>query len=158
MSWQGPDSAPAIYGVGQWPNLFADDALRCAVTSTSTAETTILAPSYAIPAGVVMVAVPCLWVTPWLAGAIALFGIFLLVQALTLRLHFTATALDIYRGERQIRHFLYADWQFWQIFWPKFPILFYFREVKSIHFLPILFNATELQRQLERHCPRQSSS
>ncbi|ASC73936.1 hypothetical protein XM38_049100 [Halomicronema hongdechloris C2206] len=127
------------------------------MTSTSTTETTILAPSYAIPTVLVLVAIPCLWVTPWLAGAIALFGMFLLVQALTLRLHFTDTALDIYRGEGRIRHFPYADWQFWQIFSPKFPVLFYFREVKSIHFLPILFDAEELQRQLEHHYPRQSS-
>jgi hypothetical protein len=98
-------------------------------------------------------AVPLLWLNSWLGAAVGLFGVFLLVQALTLTLRFTATALDIYRGEKLIRHFPYAEWEYWEIFWAPVPTLFYFREVNSIHFLPILFNPTQLKTSLESHCP-----
>ncbi len=140
------------------------------MNSTSTLSTTELAPSYRIPLVLMGVGglglglqvwlaesasqvIPLPWLTPWLTGLVALFGVFLLVQALTLRLRFTDTALDIYRGSALIRHFPYAEWQYWDIFWSPVPILFYFREINSIHFLPILFSPTQLRVCLEAHCP-----
>jgi hypothetical protein len=116
-------------------------------------ETVELSPSFAIPIALGLAAVPLFLLSPWVGGAIALFAIFLLIQAATLRLCFTATALDIYRGESLLRNFPYADWQNWQIFWFNVPILFYFKEVKSIHFLPILFDAKMLRTCLEQRCP-----
>ncbi len=116
-------------------------------------DTAMLSPSYAIPIVLVLAAAPLALVQIWLSGAIALFGLFLLLQAMTLRLYFTATALDIYRGDRLIRRFPYAEWQNWAIFWPSFPVLFYFKEVNSIHFLPILFNAQQLKACLVDRCP-----
>jgi hypothetical protein len=74
-------------------------------------------------------------------------------QAATLRLRFTDTALDIYRSETRIRCFPYQEWQNWRVFWPPVPILFYFKEVKSIHFLPILFDPKMLRTCLEQRCP-----
>ncbi|MEB3355234.1 MAG: DUF3119 family protein [Synechococcales bacterium] len=112
---------------------------------------TQLNPSYALPIALVFLAIPLFLVQPWLSGAIALFGLFLMFQAATLRLFFTDSALDIYRGESLIRRFPYQDWQNWRIFWSPLPILFYFKEVKSIHFLPILFDAKTLQASLEAH-------
>ncbi len=119
--------------------------------STSTVE---LKPSYKIPVVLVIAAVPLLLVQPWIGGAIALFGLFLMFQAATVRLQFTDTDLDIYRGERLIRRFPYLEWQNWRIFWDRVPILFYFKEVKSIHFLPILFDPNTLKSCLEQRCPR----
>jgi Protein of unknown function (DUF3119) len=116
-------------------------------------ETVELAPSFAIPIALGLAAVPLFLLNPWVSGAIALFALFLLIQTATLRLRFTATALDIYRGESLLRNFPYADWQNWQIFWFNVPILFYFKEVKSIHFLPILFDAKMLRACLEQRCP-----
>ncbi|MGF1536781.1 MAG: DUF3119 family protein [Elainellaceae cyanobacterium] len=110
-----------------------------------------LSPSYNVPIGLGLLALPLLLVSPWLSVAIALFACFLLFQAATLRLTFTVVALDIYRKEDLIRRFPYQDWQSWRIFWSSIPILFYFKEVNSIHFLPVLFNATQLQAALERH-------
>lgn len=122
---------------------------------TSKASTTVeLKPSYNIPLVLVIAAIPMLVVQPWVAGAIALFGLFLMFQAVTLRLLFTPTDLDIYRGEKLIRRFPYREWQNWRIFWNSIPILFYFKEVKSIHFLPILFNPNTLKTCLEERCPR----
>jgi len=121
---------------------------------TNTAQFVELSPSYTIPVVLVVAALPLLFVQIWVSLAIDLFGMFLLVQAVTLRLRFTQTDLDIYRGETLIRRFPYSDWQNWRIFWSPVPILFYFKEVKSIHFLPILFNPKTLQACLEEHCPK----
>ncbi|MEO1094231.1 MAG: DUF3119 family protein [Cyanobacteria bacterium J06638_28] len=126
------------------------------MTSSSTAQNATLDPSYRIPLTLIVVALPLGLLKVWLAIAIALFGTFLLYQAATLRLVFTDTDLDIYRGESQIRRFPYQEWQTWEIFWSPMPILFYFREINSIHFLPILFNPTGLRAQLEARVPQQS--
>lgn len=123
----------------------------------TTAEPIELSPSYRLPIALIVAAVPIGLVQRWLGGAIALFGLFLLVQAATIRLKFTSTDLDIYRSEKLIRQFPYADWQSWRIFWSAVPILFYFKEVKSIHFLPILFNPQQLKTCLEKSCSVQSN-
>jgi Protein of unknown function (DUF3119) len=122
--------------------------------TSQSASTVELRPSYNIPVVLVMVAIPLLIVQVWLGVAIALFGLFLMFQALTLRLQFTATDLDIKRKEKLIRRFPYQEWQNWRIFWNPVPILFYFKEVKSIHFLPILFDPNTLKTCLEERCPR----
>ncbi|MBC6429975.1 DUF3119 family protein [Nostoc sp. HG1] len=122
-----------------------------APNSTSTVE---LKPSYNLPIVLVIAAIPLLLVQPWVGSVITLFGLFLMFQALTLRLQFTATDLDIYRGEKLIRRFPYQEWQNWRIFWNGVPILFYFKEIKSIHFLPILFDPNTLKTCLEQRCPR----
>ena len=121
--------------------------------SSLSTETVQLAPSYAIPIVLMLAAMPLFFLNAWVGGAIALFALFLLIQTATLRLCFTETALDIYRGEALLRQFPYADWQNWQIFWFNVPVLFYFKEVKSIHFLPILFDAKMLRTCLEQRCP-----
>ena len=117
-------------------------------------STVELKPSYNIPVVLVIAAIPLLLVKPIVGGALALFGLFLMFQAVTLRLQFTATDLDIYRGEKLIRRFPYQEWQNWRIFWNGVPILFYFKEVKSIHFLPIIFDPNTLKSCLEERCPR----
>lgn len=124
------------------------------MTTTTPTASIQLAPSYTLPLVLVFAAIPLILFSAWVAGIIALFGLFLLFQTVTLRLYFTETALDIYRGETLLRHFPYQEWQNWQIFWPAIPILFYFKEVKSIHFLPILFDPKMLQTCLEQRCPR----
>ena len=120
------------------------------------ASTVQLTPSYKLPLVLVIAAIPLLLVQVWVGGAIALFGLFLMYQAATLRLQFTGTALDIYRGEALIRRFPYQEWQNWRIFWSAVPILFYFKEINSIHFLPILFDPKTLKTCLEQRCPTES--
>ncbi|MDB9540049.1 DUF3119 family protein [Anabaenopsis tanganyikae CS-531] len=119
--------------------------------STSTVE---LQPSYNIPIVLLIAAIPLLVVQVWVGVVIALLGLFLLLQTATIRLQFTATDLDIYRGEKLLRRFPYQEWQNWRIFWNGIPILFYFKEVNSIHFLPILFDPKTLKSCLESRCPR----
>jgi hypothetical protein len=118
---------------------------------TSTVE---LKPSYNIPIVLVVAGIGLLLVLPWLGGAIAIFGLFLMLQAVSLRLQFTAMDLDLYRGDQLIRRFPYQEWQNWRIYWNRVPILFYFKEIKSIHFLPIIFDPNTLKTCLEQRCPR----
>ncbi len=124
------------------------------MTFANSQETTELSPSYAVPAGLLIISLPLLWLQVWIGGIIALFSLFLAFQAATLRLIFTSTDLDIYRSASLIRRFPYTDWQNWEIFWVSFPVLFYFKEVKSIHFLPILFDPKTLETCLNRHFPK----
>ena len=120
--------------------------------STSTVE---LKPSYNIPIVLIIGSIPLLVIGQLLAGGIiGLFGLFLMYQAVTLRLQFTATDLDLVRGDDLLRRFPYSEWQNWRIFWNAIPILFYFKETKSIHFLPILFDPKTLKTCLEERCPR----
>lgn len=113
-----------------------------------------LAPNYTIPLVLLGLALPLTWWQLWVGLPLVLFGLFLLVQAKGIRLKFTATTLIVSRFGQEIRNFPYAEWEEWQIFWQPVPILFYFREVKSIHFLPMLFDPQQLRSCLEQHCPR----
>jgi len=95
--------------------------------------------------------------TPWLAAvAVAslltgLFGLTLLVQAALIRLEFNDNALTVGRQGPVIRRFPYQQWLGWRLFWPAVPMLFYFREVNGIHFLPVLFKPEALEEQLRYH-------
>ena len=120
----------------------------------NTISTVELKPSYNIPVFLVVGAIPILLIQPWVGGILAVLGLFLMLQAVTLRFQFTATAFDLYRGEKLIRRFPYQEWRNWRIFWNQVPILFYFKEVNSIHFLPILFDPKTLKSCLEERCPR----
>lgn len=129
------------------------------IKSTSGTNATIeLTPSYKIPLGLIVTALPLLTFLPWLSLVCALFGVFLTIQTVTIRLQFTAIALDVYRSGNLIRSFPYQDWLNWEIFWNRVPILFYFKEVKSIHFLPIIFDPNTLKQCLEQHCPKTATS
>ena len=121
-----------------------------------TTQTIELAPSYKIPIFLIIVAIPLALIQIWLGGAIALLGLFLSFQTVTIRLQFTPTALDVCRSGQMIRRFPYTDWLTWRIFWQPVPILFYFREVNSIHFLPIIFDPKTLLSCLEKYCPTES--
>ncbi len=129
--------------------------IKPSVTDPKTVE---LTPSYNISIALILVAIPIAFLKIWIGSIVALLGLFLMFQTATIRLQFTETALDIYRGDRLLRKFPYSEWQNWQIFWQPVPILFYFKEIKSIHFLPILFSPKQLTACLEEHIPKQSQS
>jgi hypothetical protein len=122
------------------------------VTATAATSNTDLSRSYRIPLVIMALALPLAALQIWLGAVVGVFGLFLLVQTLTLTLRFTDTALEVYRRDTQIRRFPYAEWQHWEIFWSPVPVLFYFREVNSIHFLPIIFAPDQLRACLETHC------
>jgi hypothetical protein len=102
--------------------------------------------------GLAVLALTPLWAGAiWLSLVVAVFGLFLLLQTRLLRLEFGGDALLVWRQQTLLRRFPYQEWLSWTIFWPRLPVLFYFREQASIHFLPVLFDATSLRQQLEQH-------
>jgi hypothetical protein len=116
-----------------------------------------LEPRYWVPLGVIALAF-ALWLlrTPldipwWSATPLALFGLFLAVQTRQLRLQFCDDELLVRRNATVIRRFPYIAWLSWRLFWPGLPVLLYFREERSIHLLPVLFDAGSLRERLEQH-------
>jgi hypothetical protein len=123
-------------------------------TPTPTQLPAKLEPSYTIPLVLIVAAIPIAAIQSWIGLGIGIFGLFLSIQTALIRLEFTPIALDVYRGNKIIRTFPYQEWETWKIFWQPLPILFYFKEVNSIHFLPIIFDARALRTCLEYYCPK----
>jgi hypothetical protein len=124
----------------------------------------VLTPRYGVPIGVVVSGLGCLALLPlwngalWLAGVVVVFGLFLLLQTALLRLEFAPDALLVWRQTSLLRRFPFTDWLGWKLFWPGLPVLFYFREQRSIHLLPVLFDATSLREQLDHHLSARPSA
>jgi hypothetical protein len=135
-------------------------------SSASTQEAITLSPNYRLPLVIFAIGLSFIFLgNSLLFGSkvislielllgiiITLFSFFLMLQTVIIRLTFTDTALDVYRSEQRIRQFPYSEWLNWKIFWEPVPILFYFREVNSIHFLPVLFDPKMLKQCLEERC------
>ena len=122
------------------------------MTTTTTTDAITLEPSYKLSASIIILSVPLFFVQPFVGGVFALLGLFLLYQTTTIRLLFTSVALEVRRTDNLLKTFPYAEWESWTVFWPAVPILFYFKEVNSIHFLPVLFDPVELSERLEEYC------
>jgi Protein of unknown function (DUF3119) len=116
-----------------------------------------LAPNYTIPIVLIGIAIPIATTQFWVGLVLGIFGLFLSLQAAIIKLEFTTTALNVYRSSKVIRTFPYSEWENWEIFWQPIPILFYFKEVNSIHFLPIIFNPQMLRTCLEYYLPQPPS-
>ncbi|NEQ49769.1 MAG: DUF3119 family protein [Leptolyngbya sp. SIO3F4] len=121
------------------------------LSSDSPIEAT-LRPDYRLSLSTLFIGLCVASIQAWIGLVVAFLGLFLVIQTTLIRLIFTETELRVCRGNAILRQFPYADWQAWTIFWAPVPILFYFREIKSIHFLPMLFSASELMEQLNQHC------
>jgi hypothetical protein len=124
------------------------------IEATNSAEMIELTPDFKLPVVLILIAVGFSWISLWLSGAIAILGLFLTIQTFLIRLQFTDQALNVLRTRTVIRSFPYSEWLNWEIFWLPVPILFYFKEVNSIHFLPIIFNSKTLADCLHKYCPR----
>ena len=124
------------------------------IKTDNSIEVVELAPNYKIPLALIAIAIGLSFISIWVAGIIALLGLFLTVQTALIRLQFSERALLVLRSGKVIKTFPYSDWLNWEIFWSSVPILFYFREVNSIHFLPIIFNSKTLVDCLNKHYPK----
>ena len=113
-----------------------------------------LQPTYTIPLAILAAAIPLLVIQLWVGLGVGVFGIFLSIQTFLIKLKFTTSNLEVYRGNNLIRTFPYSEWEKWEIFWQPVPILFYFKEVNSIHFLPIIFDRSMLRTCLEHYLPQ----
>ncbi|WP_216904870.1 DUF3119 family protein [Synechococcus sp. CCY 9618] len=130
----------------------------------ASADEVVLTPRFWVPLGVLVLAAAVLALRPfwgglvWPALVMGVLGLFLLLQTALLRLRFAPEALLVARRETVIRSFPYKAWISWRVWWPALPVLFYFREEKSIHLLPMLFDATALREELERRLPSPASA
>jgi len=124
------------------------------LTAGKSTETVELAPNFKIPIGLILIALGLAFLSFWASLAIAILGLFLTIQTFLIRIQFSESALDVLRLGKVIRSFPYSEWLNWEIFWQPVPILFYFKEVNSIHFLPIIFDAKTLTDCLHKHYPR----
>ena len=131
--------------------------LNPSVDPNTASDSTELNSNYAIPVVLLLVGIPLFIVQPIAGAIVSIFGMFLAYQAATIRLVFTKTDLEVYRSQEKFRTFPYQEWQNWRVFWLSFPILFYFKEVKSIHFLPVLFDVKMLKTCLEKHISLEKS-
>lgn len=122
------------------------------MATLSSAVATTLRPDYRLSLSILFIGLCVASVQVWVGLVIALLGLFLVIQTTIIRLTFTDTELQVCRGTAILRQFPYAEWQSWTIFWAPVPVLFYFREVNSIHFLPMLFRPTALREQLSHYC------
>lgn len=116
-------------------------------------EVVELSPSYKIPLVLIAMAIALGFVAWWAAIIPALLGLFLTVQTILIRLQFSDRALFVMRSGKILREFPYSEWLNWEIFWSPVPILFYFREVNNIHFLPIIFDPKALRECLNKYYP-----
>lgn len=115
-----------------------------------------LAPNFKIPLCLILIAIGLAWFSIWASLPFAILGLFLTIQTFLIRLQFSESALNVLRSGKVIRSFPYSEWLNWEIFWQPVPILFYFKEVNSIHFLPIIFDAKTLADCLHKHYPRKN--
>ena len=124
------------------------------IQTDNSTEVIELAPNYTIPLVIIAIAIALSFVSIWAGGIIALLGLFLTIQTVLIRLQFSDRSLLVLRSGKVLKTFPYSEWLNWEIFWSPIPILFYFREVNSIHFLPIIFDSKTLVDCLNKYSPR----
>jgi hypothetical protein len=116
------------------------------------------------------------------AVPIGLLGVFLVANAsFLLRFRFGPDAIEVWKrgasgesppveaadealnGYRYVRGWHYDRIEYWKLWWPRFPVLFYFRETESydgrgsIHFLPVVFDTQQWLRGFSERTQRKET-
>uniref|UniRef100_A0A061S1H4 DUF3119 family protein n=1 Tax=Tetraselmis sp. GSL018 TaxID=582737 RepID=A0A061S1H4_9CHLO len=139
-------------------------------------EIIIPEPSYAIPNTFLALAVFSGYEGVTSASTVlGLLGVFLAVQASRVRFVFEDDALEVLVGPVELgqvtenrfvggsnrwEYKYFTNWEFW---WPKFPVLVYFKETQTkpegqIHFFPVIFNGKQVYDAMVERCgPSQTS-
>ncbi|KAI3443803.1 hypothetical protein Pfo_000468 [Paulownia fortunei] len=102
------------------------------------------------------------------AGPIGLLGLLLLVQTARVRFVFDEQALEVKIGDQLQdsgenafvggkNRWKYSTFVNWELWWPMFPILVYFKEIQTkpegqIHFFPVIFNGKQLYDVMVERC------
>ncbi|XP_042030534.1 uncharacterized protein LOC121777362 [Salvia splendens] len=102
------------------------------------------------------------------AVPVGLLGLLLLVQATRVRFVFDKEALEVKVGDQLQEsgenvfvggknRWKYSTFVNWELWWPSFPILVYFKETQTkpegqIHFFPVIFNGKQLYNALVERC------
>ncbi|KAG2493271.1 hypothetical protein HYH03_008408 [Edaphochlamys debaryana] len=135
-------------------------------------ETVVPEPAYNVQLGLLGIAgVSAYYDNYILAGFTGLLGAFLIFQATRINFVFDDEALSVLRSGQESENVVvgganrwpYESFINWEMWWPGFPILVYFKENQTkpegqIHFFPIIFNGKQLYDVMVERCgPSQNS-
>ncbi|KAL5547861.1 hypothetical protein UlMin_003092 [Ulmus minor] len=144
-------------------------------TKTKTRETVIPEPDYRLPIVFLGLAGGLAYTNNLLPAApVGLLGLLLLFQTTRVRFVFDDEALEVKVGEQLEEsgenvfvggknRWKYSTFVNWELWWPNFPILVYFKETQTkpegqIHFFPVIFNGKQLYDvMVERAGPSKTS-
>ncbi|XP_052154595.1 uncharacterized protein LOC127772682 [Oryza glaberrima] len=142
---------------------------------SKTRETIVPDPDYRLPIVILGIAGAFAYADNLLAAApVGLVGCLLLFQTTRVRFVFDDEALEVKVGDQleesgenvfvggknRWRYSTFVNWELW---WPQFPILVYFKETQTkpegqIHFFPVIFNGRQLyDAMVERAGPSETS-
>lgn len=108
-----------------------------------------------------------------LAGTFGLLGVFLAIQASRVQFVFDKEALEVLvkgSAEETENAFVggrnrwpYRSFVNWELWWPGFPVLVYFKETQTkpegqIHFFPVIFNGEQLYQIMVERCGKSVNS
>ncbi|XP_056162081.1 uncharacterized protein LOC130134451 isoform X1 [Syzygium oleosum] len=138
-------------------------------------ETVVPDPDYRIPIVLLGMAGGLAYTNNLLPAApVGLLGLLLLFQTTRVRFVFDNEALEVkvgeelqesgenvfVGGENRWKYSTFVNWELW---WPNFPILVYFKETQTkpegqVHFFPVIFNGKQLYDvMVERAGPSKTS-
>ncbi|XP_050209583.1 uncharacterized protein LOC126660243 [Mercurialis annua] len=138
-------------------------------------ETVIPEPDYRIPVVLLGLAGGLAYSDNLLPAApIGLLGLLLLFQTTRVRFVFDDEALEVKVGDQLDNsgenvfvggknRWKYSTFVNWELWWPNFPILVYFKETQTkpegqVHFFPVIFNGKQLYDvMVERAGPSKTS-
>ncbi|KAL3631970.1 hypothetical protein CASFOL_024954 [Castilleja foliolosa] len=132
-------------------------------------QTVIPDPDYRIPIVLLGIAGGFVYLDNLAAGVpVGLLGLLLLVQTTRVRFMFDEEALEVKVGEQLQdsgenafvggkNRWKYSTFVNWELWWPGFPILVYFKETQTkpegqIHFFPVIFNGKQLYDVMVERC------
>ncbi|KAH9761834.1 hypothetical protein KPL70_000586 [Citrus sinensis] len=138
-------------------------------------ETVVPDPDYRIPIVLIGVAGGLAYTNNLLPAApVGLLGLLLLFQTTRVRFVFDDEALEVKVGDELNEsgenvfvggknRWKYSTFVNWELWWPNFPILVYFKETQTkpegqVHFFPVIFNGKQLYDvMVERAGPSKTS-
>ncbi|KAI4978309.1 hypothetical protein ZWY2020_014863 [Hordeum vulgare] len=141
----------------------------------TTRETVVPEPDYRLPIAILGISGVFAYADNLLAAApVGLLGLLLLFQTTRVRFVFDDDALEVkvgnqlqesgenvfVGGKNRWKYSTFVNWELW---WPQFPILVYFKETQTkpegqIHFFPVIFNGRQLYDiMVERAGPSETS-
>ncbi|XP_020099613.1 uncharacterized protein LOC109718034 isoform X3 [Ananas comosus] len=133
-------------------------------------------PDYRIPIVLLGISAGFVYLDNLLAAApVGLLGLLLLFQATRVRFVFDEEALEVKIGDQLTEsgenvfvggknRWKYSTFVNWELWWPQFPVLVYFKETQTkpegqVHFFPVIFNGKQLYDvMVERAGPSKTSA
>ncbi|XP_048538762.1 uncharacterized protein LOC125517597 isoform X2 [Triticum urartu] len=114
----------------------------------TTRETVVPDPDYRLPIAILGISGVFAYADNLLAAApVGLLGLLLLFQEVKVGNQLQESGENVFVGGKN--RWKYSTFVNWELWWPQFPILVYFKETQTkpegqIHFFPVIFNGRQL--------------